>query len=158
MKPTPNNAAGHSLVLNRRRFLRGLGVCMALPALETFLPRRLAAAAASDAALPATTASGAPLRTGFIYFPNGAIPANWWPTGDGKDYVLNKSMEPLAALKDKIQVFGGLGDVSANGGADGGGDHARANATFLSGMRIKKTGGKHKNAQAKRFIKILTKV
>ncbi|MBC8003642.1 MAG: DUF1552 domain-containing protein, partial [Opitutaceae bacterium] len=37
--------------------------------------------------------------------------------------------------------FGGLGDVSANGGADGGGDHARANATFLSGTRIKKTGG-----------------
>ena len=140
MKTISNNAAAHSAVLNRRRFLRGLGVCMALPALETFLPRRLGAAATGEV-LPATTATGAPLRTAYIYFPNGAIPAAWWPTGEGKDYVLNKTMEPLAPLKDKIQVFGGLGDVSANGGPDGGGDHARANATFLSGVRIKKTGG-----------------
>ncbi len=82
-----------------------------------------------------------PLRAAFIYFPNGAIPASWTPAGLGKDYALNKTMEPLAALKGKIQVLGGLTDLSAAAGPDGGGDHARANGTFLTGVRIKKTGG-----------------
>jgi Protein of unknown function (DUF1552) len=134
------NPAARS-TLNRRGFLRGLGVCLALPAMESFLPCRLLAAADAGEALRATTATGAPLRTAFLYFPNGAIPGSWIPTGEGKDYVLNKTMEPLAAVKDKIQVFGGLTDNSAAAGADGGGDHARANGTFLTGVRIKKTGG-----------------
>ena len=89
----------------------------------------------------ATTATGAPLRTAFLYFPNGAIPAAWWPKGSGKEFTLSRTMEPLANVKDKIQILGGLGDISANPGPDGGGDHARANATFLTGVRIKKTNG-----------------
>jgi hypothetical protein len=135
--------------MNRRRFLKGLGVCMALPALESLLPRPLTSmasgattAAASGAASAAVTATGAPLRTAVIYFPNGAIPANWWPTGAGETFALNKTMQPLEALKYKMQILGGLGDVAANPGADGGGDHARANSTFLSGVRIKKTSGR----------------
>jgi hypothetical protein len=136
--------------MNRRRFLKGLGVCMALPALESLLPRPLGSlvsaatgpTTAPSAAAAAVTATGAPLRTAVIYFPNGAIPGAWWPTGADKDFALNKTMEPLASLKDKIQVLGGLGDVAANPGADGGGDHARANSTFLSGVRIRKTSGR----------------
>jgi hypothetical protein len=130
-------------MFSRRRFLRGLGVCLALPAMESFLPRSnfAAGAEAGAEALGATTASGAPLRTAFVYFPNGAIPASWLPTGAGETFALNKTMEPLAALKDKFQVFAGLNDVSANPGTDGGGDHARANGTFLTGVRIRKTGG-----------------
>jgi hypothetical protein len=141
-KPTKATEATFNQ-MNRRRFLRGLGVCMALPALESFAPRRLfgAEAAADAGALHATTATGAPLRTAFVYFPNGAIPGSWLPTGEGKDFALNKTMEPLAKVKDKLQVFSGLTDLSATPGADGGGDHARANGTFLTGVRIKKTGG-----------------
>ena len=60
---------------------------------------------------------------------------------EGKDYLLNRTMQPLAQVKDKIQVIGGLTDLSAMAGEDGGGDHARANGTFLTGVRIKKTGG-----------------
>jgi len=127
--------------MNRRRFLRGLGVCLALPAMESILPRPLFGAEPAAEALRATTATGAPLRTAFLYFPNGAIPGSWAPTGEGNDYVLNETMQPLAALKDKIQVFGGMNDLSATPGSDGGGDHARANGTFLTGVRIKKTGG-----------------
>src|SRR6185295_713226 len=89
----------------------------------------------------ATTATGAPLRTAFLYFPNGAIPSAWWPTGEGTDFKLNRTMEPLANLRQHIQILGGLTDLSANGGPDGGGDHARANGTFLTGVRIKKTNG-----------------
>ena len=124
---------------NRRRFLRNLGLCLTLPALESFPGRVWAAADAQK--LAATTATGAPLRSAFLYFPNGAIPSAWWPTGEGADFAFNRTMEPLAKMKDHIQVLGGLGDLSANGGPDGGGDHARANATFLTGVRIKKTNG-----------------
>ena len=120
-----------------------MGVCLALPALETFVPRRLLAGAVqSGETLMATTPSGAPLRAAFIYFPNGAIPASWRPAKEGKDYPLSETLAPLADLKDKIQVLGGLTDLSAVGGPDGGGDHARATGTFLTGVRIKKTGGK----------------
>src|ERR1041384_1657357 len=118
-------SSNDSLAQNRRRFLRNLGVCLALPALESFPVRVLGATNARK--LAATTASGAPLRTAFLYFPNGAIPAAWWPNGSGTDFQLNRTMEPLIKVKDHIQILGGLGDLSANGGPDGGGDHARAN-------------------------------
>ena len=58
--------------VNRRRFLRGLGVTMALPALESLLPRALASVTAPNAL--ATTPTGAPLRMAFMYFPNGDYP------------------------------------------------------------------------------------
>lgn len=125
--------------LNRRRFLRNLGVCVTLPALESFSSRLLAAPAGARAV--ATTATGAPLRTAFLYFPNGAIPAAWWPAETGRDFTLNRTMEPLAGVKPHLQVLGGLSCLSANAGPDGGGDHARANGTFLTGVRIKKTNG-----------------
>jgi len=142
MNPTHSNIPAKTS--SRRRFLRNVGVCLALPALETFLPRRLMAGAVvkSGEALLATTPSDAPLRAAFIYFPNGAIPASWRPAAEGKDYPLSETLAPLANLKDKIQVLGGLTDLSAVGGPDGGGDHARATGTFLTGVRIKKTGGK----------------
>ena len=124
---------------SRRRFLRNLGVCLAVPALESFPARVFAAGGAQK--LAATTATGAPLRSAFLYFPNGAIPSAWWPANTGADFALNRTMEPLAKVKEHLQVLGGLGDLSANGGPDGGGDHARANATFLTGVRIKKTNG-----------------
>jgi hypothetical protein len=128
--------------MNRRRFLRNVGVCMAIPAMESLLPRGALAAAASEGArVAATTATGAPLRTAVLYFPNGAIPDAWWPTGTGADFVLNRTMAPLAKVRDKIHVMGGLTCLSANPGPDGGGDHARANGTFLTGVRIKKTNG-----------------
>ncbi len=143
MNPNESNLPARLKTSSRRRFLRSVGVCLALPALETFVPRRLLAGAVqSGETLMATTPSGAPLRAAFIYFPNGAIPASWRPAKEGKDYPLSETLAPLADLKDKIQVLGGLTDLSAVGGPDGGGDHARATGTFLTGVRIKKTGGK----------------
>jgi hypothetical protein len=50
-------------------------------------------------------------------------------------------MQPLAALKDRLQVLGGLDHVNATPGPDGAGDHARASGTFLTGVRVKKTAG-----------------
>ena len=50
-------------------------------------------------------------------------------------------MEPLAALKDQIQVIAGLDHINATAGSDGAGDHARASASLLTGCRAKKTAG-----------------
>lgn len=126
---------------NRRSFLRGLGACVALPALETLLPGRLAAAGVDPSARLATTATGAPLRFGVVYFPNGAIQPNWWPKGEKTDFELGPTMAPLQAVKNRIQVLGGMDQVNATPGPDGAGDHARASGTFLTGVRVKKTAG-----------------
>lgn len=126
--------------LNRRRFLRGLGACLALPAFESVRPFAARAAEAGAAKL-ATTAGGTPLRMAFVYFPNGAIQKNWWPGGTGKDFQLARTMEPLAKVKHQLQIFGGLDHVNATPGPDGAGDHARASGTFLTGVRVKKTAG-----------------
>jgi hypothetical protein len=125
------------LSLSRRQFLRGLGACIALPAFDSIGAAR-ALGAASDAPLAATP-TGAPLRMAFLYFPNGAIPASWWPTGEGADFQFSDTLQPLANLKPHIQILGGLDHLNATPGPDGAGDHARANGTFLTGVRMKKS-------------------
>jgi hypothetical protein len=77
----------------------------------------------------------------FIYFPNGAIQDSWWPTGEGRDFELGRTMRPLARVKHQVQVLSGLEHVNATPGYDGPGDHARASGTFLTGVRVKKTAG-----------------
>ena len=134
-------AAQRHLSLTRRRFLRGLGACLALPALETLAPARLLGADAKVLGDLARTSTGAPLRMAYIYFPNGAIQDSWWPETEGKDFELKRTLEPLADLKGQIQVMGGLDHVNATAGPDGAGDHARASGTFLTGVRVKKTAG-----------------
>ena len=126
------------LSLNRRQFLRGLGACVALPVFGSSL-RPLARAATPAAGGMGVTATGAPLRMAYVYFPNGALQDAWWPTGEGTDFTLGKTMQPLAGLKNSIQVLGGLDHKNATAGNDGAGDHARANATFLTGARARKT-------------------
>ncbi len=139
-----NASSSHAAQRNaftRRSFLRGLGACIALPAFESLvpLPSLAALADSTEAARLAATATGAPLRTAFLYFPNGAIPSVWWPGGGEKDFQLGRTLQPLAALREHLQVLGGLAHVNATAGMDGGGDHARANGTFLTGVRLKKS-------------------
>ena len=135
-----NAPAERHASLNRRRFLRGLGACLALPAFESLRPAGLFAAEARAAKL-ATTATGAPLRMAYVYFPNGAIQPHWWPGGEGSDFTLNQTLQPLAPVKHQLQILGGLDHVNATPGPDGAGDHARASGTFLTGVRVKKTAG-----------------
>ncbi len=125
--------------LPRRSFLRGVGACLALPALES-LSSPARAFAASEASL-AITPSGMPLRMAFIAVPDGVNLEHWRPQGEGRDYQLGKTFEPLADLKDKFQIFTGFEHKNATAGNDGGGDHARANASFLTGCRALKTSG-----------------
>ncbi len=134
-------AAQRRSILSRRRFLRGAGLCLALPAFESLRSARVLADLAAKSAPLATSASGAPIRTAFVYFPNGAIQPSWWPTGEGKDFQLAQTMESLAGVKHRVQVLGGLDHINATSGPDGPGDHARASGTFLTGVRVRKTAG-----------------
>jgi hypothetical protein len=77
----------------------------------------------------------------FVTIPNGVNQDNWWPKGNGADFELGPTMQSLAALKDKIQIVSGLDHINATAGKDGAGDHARANATLLTGCRARKTSG-----------------
>jgi hypothetical protein len=128
-----NLAAERHESLNRRGFFRGLGACIALPALESMYP---------SIALAAKATKVAPTRMAFLYVPNGTIPGAWWPAGDaGANFELSSTLAPLAKVRNQVQVISGLADESAEAGPDGAGDHARAGGTFLTGVRVKKTAG-----------------
>ncbi len=133
-----NSAAERAASLSRRHFLRGVGACLALPAFESLRPFS-ALAGIANTGPAATTATGAPLRSAFVYFPNGAIPSAWWPKEEGGDFLSSPSLKPLAGAQSNLQLLGGLDHLTATGGMDGGGDHARANGTFLTGVRLKKS-------------------
>lgn len=124
---------------SRRRFLRGLGVSLALPTFSSLIPRSVLAA--SEAPALATTATGAPLRTAFLYIPNGVNVDEWRPIGVGTDFKFGSTMQPLVEFQNDVQVFTGFEHKNGTAGPDGPGDHARANATILTGARPKKTAG-----------------
>ncbi len=123
---------------SRRGFLRGAGLCLALPVLESPPGSKALAATLPKAA---TTASGMPLRMGFIAFANGSNYERWLPKGDGRDYELNETFAPMAELKDRFQIITNLAHDAANNWGDGPGDHARSGATFLTGCHAWKTLG-----------------
>ena len=136
---------------SRRNFLRGLGVCVALPTLESLLPSSKLLAAAAPAAGPgapaaaagrlATTASGMPLRMAFVAFANGTNYERWTPTGTGSGYEMNATFAPMRDLKDKFQIISKLHHKTADNYGDGSGDHARSGASFLTGVHAYKTLG-----------------
>src|SRR6187399_2836320 len=120
-------AAERYTSLSRRHFFQGLGACIALPAFSS---------------LAQGASRVAPTRMAVVYVPNGIIPAAFWPSGDaGGAFALSPTLAPLANVHQQLQVISGLQDLSANAGADGAGDHARASGTFLTGVRVKKTAG-----------------
>ena len=137
-----SNASPHQVRHTRRHFLRGLGAGVALPAMASLQSLKVIATETTIVGNLAETASGAPLRTAFLYFPNGAIPSTWWPEQQGQDFSFSPTLEPLAKTRDAIQILGGLDHVTAEAGADGGGDHARGNGTFLTGVRLNKSATK----------------
>ncbi|MCO8121089.1 DUF1552 domain-containing protein [Stieleria sp. TO1_6] len=124
--------------INRRRLLKGTGVTVALPALSSLIPRHASAEIPNSRPGQATTANGTPLRMAFMSIPNGVQQDHWFPTDQ---FELSETLQPLQSVKEHFQVIGGLDHFNATSGADGGGDHARANATFLTGMRARKTAG-----------------
>ena len=82
-----------------------------------------------------------PLRTAFLYVPNGVHMPSWTPRTLGAAFDLPAILEPLEAVKDDLLVLSGLTLNPARALGDGGGDHARAMASFLTGRHPRKTDG-----------------
>ena len=117
--------------LSRRTFLRGSGAALSLPLLEAMTPARASAAMASQA----------PVRTAFVFFPNGAIMKDWQPAKVGNNFTLPNSLQPLQPYRDDLLFLSGLAQDSARAHGDGGGDHARNSSTFLTCTHPVKTSG-----------------
>jgi hypothetical protein len=119
--------------LSRRTVLRGLGTAVALPWLEAMGPLTCWAG-------PGTKAP-APNRLAVLYVPNGKHMADWTPKTEGAAFELSPTLQPLAAVKDDLLVLTNLTADKARDHGDGGGDHARALAAFLTGCQPRKTDG-----------------
>ena len=119
------------LPLHRRTFLKGVGATLSLPLLEAMLP----------ASGFAAQSAGAPKRMAFVFVPNGVIVPDWTVKGEGTDWQLSPTLEPLAKVKDRVCVVDGLMQDNARAKGDGPGDHARSSAAFLTGAHPVKTSG-----------------
>jgi hypothetical protein len=81
-----------------------------------------------------------PLRLGFVYVPNGMVMANWTPARQGEDFAFTPILKPLEPFREQTLILSGLMDHNANALGDGGGDHARASASFLTGAHPRESG------------------
>jgi len=125
--------------LPRRTFLRGVGATLALPLLDSMLPAFSRLSAAGKAAV----------RLGYVYTPNGIIGASdksprpfmWTPRTVGENFEFSPTIKALEPFRQHVNVFSGLAQVTGRALGDGPGDHARATATFLTGVHPYKTGG-----------------
>src|SRR5271157_764181 len=109
--------------LSRRTLLRCLGAAISLPLLDAMTP------------------AAAPLRLAFIYAPNGILMNEWTPASDGADFELPRILAPLAPHRKNVLVLSGLTQNTGRALGDAEGDHARASATYLTGVHPKKTDG-----------------
>ncbi|MBL8813846.1 MAG: DUF1552 domain-containing protein [Planctomycetaceae bacterium] len=117
--------------MKRRQFLRGAGLSLALPFLDSLQHRGACFGSQSQAANP-------PLRSVFIHFPNGVWEADWVPTSTGANFELSKTLSPLESVRSRILVVTGLDQPNSRGG-DG---HYAKTANFLTGMTVQRTEGR----------------
>jgi Protein of unknown function (DUF1552) len=120
--------------LPRRTFLRGLGVTLSLPLLDSMIPAQTPLA---------RTAAAPQIRLGLCFIPHGAVISNWTPIGEGTDFKLSRTLAPLEPFKDRLVVVSNLAHRNAApaGPGDNGGDHTRSPAVYLNGVHPKRTDG-----------------
>src|SRR5262245_60156376 len=109
--------------VSRRTFLRGVGVTMALPWLES---------------VPVWGAdpvqAACPKRFAAVFMGRGINPNHWWARGASADMELSKTLEPLAKWRTKVNVVTGL----FNKNATGVGIHPGQTGNVLSGASLQK--------------------
>ena len=115
--------------ISRRKMLKGMGACIALPFLDAM------ALPGFSSAMPGKS----PIRSAFMFMPNGVHPEFWTPELTGPDFELTRQLLPLENLKKDILVLGELMNKnSIFKGADG---HYAKSASLLTCMPIKQTIG-----------------
>jgi hypothetical protein len=114
--------------LSRRTFLKGAGVTMALPLLESMVP----------AATPlAQTAAAARTRFGAIYVPHGVTLYKWTPEKDGTDFQWSEILQPLEPFRKYTNIISDLSHPSAYGSGSATANHNRSAASYLTGAHAK---------------------
>ncbi len=104
--------------LSRRTVLRGVGTAIALPLLDAMIPARTALA---------DTAAKATPHLGFIYFPHGAVEAQWTPAGEGQIGEFRDILKPLEKYKSITTVISNIDNQAPLGPV-----HAMSPGTWLS--------------------------
>lgn len=122
--------------VSRRTLLRGAGAALALPWLEAMSNPVAANGAESDGATNGPS-DGAPVRMAALFVPNGVRSDKWTPKGEGSDFELSSTLEPLANLKDKLLILTNLWNQGSNVG-DG---HYVKTSGFLTCTTINKSLG-----------------
>ncbi len=110
-----------------------MGAAVALPFLDAMTP-----------AFADTNRVGVvntPRRVAFIYVPNGIIMKDWTPAAEGPAFEFTRILKPLEPHREDLLVLSGLTQNNGRALGDGPGDHARAAASFLTGIHPKKTAG-----------------
>ena len=115
--------------LTRRTMLRGLGVSMALPWLES-------TRVWGDAAVGRDPSSQPPLRFACLFSGNGFHSKEWWARGAGRDMQLGKVLEPLSPFREKLLFIRGL----YNEEAQKGNIHSSQTGNLLSGAPLASGG------------------
>ena len=108
--------------LQRRTFLKGLGVSVALPLLDSMVPALTA---------QALTAANPVKRLGFVYVPHGIIMNRFTPATKGAGFEFTPILKPIEAFRDRVTIVSGL----AHKTADNAGVHSLSPPTWLSGVR-----------------------
>jgi hypothetical protein len=111
--------------VSRRTFLRGAGVAMALPWLES-VPVWGAEATAAGAVIPK--------RFACLFMGCGINADHWWAKGSGAAMELSKSLKPMEGLKAKMNFISGLFNVHATHV----GIHPGQTGNILSGASLQK--------------------
>ncbi len=114
---------------SRRTFLRGAGVTMALPWMES---RNVW----GDEPALAKPASEAPVRLGVLFSGNGFHSREWWAKGEGKNMELGKVLAPLDPFREKMLFIRGL----YNAEAQKGNIHSSQTGNLLSGAPLASGG------------------
>ena len=114
------------VAFGRRAFLRGAGVCLALPWLESVGPREARAQGRGQKAR----------RLVAFFAPNGLQPGRWWPTGTGPNFELSPVLQSFAEQRRQLLLVSGLENAAAADGEDG--DHLRGTGTSLTCTRLPK--------------------
>jgi len=117
--------------LSRRTFLRGSGVTLALPFLESMLPAQAPAKLA---------ASMSKTRLSFIYFPHGVTMDHWLPATEGAGFEFTPILKPLEPFRDHVNVISNTYAPMAYGAdASAAANHTRSSAVFITGARPEET-------------------
>src|ERR1700735_947794 len=114
--------------LSRRTFLRGVGVTMALPWLES-IP-------VWGDENPRDHSSEPPVRFACLFSGNGYHSKEWWAKGEGKDMQLGKVLDPLLPHREKLLFLRGLYNQEALIG----GIHSCQTGNLLTGAHLAPAG------------------